>query len=182
MLIDASEIRVCRPEKKQHLNYSGKKKCHTAKVQIAMSATGGILRLDYATYGRTHDFHLFKSSYCNLKKAKLILAVSGCQGITKLYPQAQTAIKSGKKHQLSQEEKAFNRLLSSQRMRVENTLAKFKAFKVLSFLYRNHRKRLGLRLNLIAGMINIELGVLVSQEVYYKNTQNINQCSIFQAA
>ena len=70
------------------------------------------------------------------------------------------------KHPLNQakiisyiEEKAFNYHLSSQRIQVENTtLAKFKRFKVLSCRYRNHHKRLGLRLNLIAGIINRELG------------------------
>ena len=43
-------------------------------------------------------------------------------------------------------------------MLVENVLAQFKVFKVLSSRYRNRLKRLGLRLNLIAGIINMELG------------------------
>lgn len=36
VLVDATEIRVNRP-KKQHKNYSGKKKCHTTKAQIIVS-------------------------------------------------------------------------------------------------------------------------------------------------
>ncbi|VFI07292.1 transposase-like protein, IS1381 ISSpn7 [Streptococcus pneumoniae] len=36
--------------------------------------------------------------------------------------------------------------------------AKVKTFKMFSTTYRNHRKRFGLRMNLIAGIINHELG------------------------
>lgn len=144
--------------KKQHRNYSGKKKCHTTKAQVIVSSIGEILNIDYTNSGRMHDFTLFKLSNYNLEKAKSIVADSGYQGIAKLYPQAQTPIKSSKNHKLSKEEKEFNRHLSSQRMLVENILAKFKVFKVLSSCYRNHLKRLGLRFNLIAGIINRELG------------------------
>ncbi|HET2639788.1 TPA: IS5/IS1182 family transposase, partial [Streptococcus pneumoniae] len=35
---------------------------------------------------------------------------------------------------------------------------KVKTFKMFSTTYRNHRKRFGLRMNLIAGIINHELG------------------------
>ncbi len=106
-----------------------------------------------------HDFTLFKSSHCDLKQAKSILADSGYQGIAKLYPQAQTPVKSSKNHKLTKEEKAVNRQLSSQRMLVENTFAKFKAFKILSSRYRTpFVKRLGLHVNFIAGIINMELG------------------------
>ena len=38
---------------------------------------------------------------------------------------------------------------------------------MFSTTYRNHRKRFGLRMNLIAGIINRETRILVSQEVYF---------------
>ncbi|HEV6858208.1 TPA: transposase, partial [Streptococcus pneumoniae] len=48
--------------------------------------------------------------------------------------------------------------LSKERSKVENIFAKVKTFKMFSTTYRNHRKRFGLRMNLIAGIINHELG------------------------
>ncbi|HGQ8798642.1 TPA: IS5/IS1182 family transposase, partial [Streptococcus pneumoniae] len=45
-----------------------------------------------------------------------------------------------------------------ERSKVENIFAKVKTFKMFSTTYRNHRKRFGLRMNLIAGIINYELG------------------------
>ncbi|COB85256.1 multidrug resistance protein 1 (ATP-binding cassettesub-family B member 1) (P-glycoprotein 1) (antigen) [Streptococcus pneumoniae] len=47
---------------------------------------------------------------------------------------------------------------AKERSKVENIFAKVKTFKMFSTTYRNHRKRFGLRMNLIAGIINHELG------------------------
>ncbi|CIZ58153.1 transposase-like protein%2C IS1381 ISSpn7 [Streptococcus pneumoniae] len=74
----------------------------------------------------------------NIGQAGKILADSGYQGLMKIYPQAQTPRKSSK-------------------LKPENIFAKVKTFKMFSTTYRNHRKRFGLRMNLIAGIINHEL-------------------------
>ncbi|SNI73999.1 transposase-like protein, IS1381 ISSpn7 [Streptococcus pneumoniae] len=73
-------------------------------------------------------------------------------------PQAQPPRKFSKLKPLTVEDKAYNHALSKERRNVENILAKVKTFKMFSTTYRNHRKRFGLRMNLIAGIINHELG------------------------
>ncbi|MCD0026383.1 transposase, partial [Streptococcus agalactiae] len=55
-------------------------------------------------------------------------------------------------------DKTYNHTLSKERIKVENIFAKVKTFKIFSTTYRNRRKRFGLRMNLISGMINLELG------------------------
>jgi hypothetical protein len=42
-------------------------------------------------------------------------------------------------------------------VRVKYVIRRFKIFRIFSGRYRNHRKRFGLRLNLIAGLLNYEL-------------------------
>ncbi|SNO69382.1 transposase [Streptococcus pneumoniae] len=101
---------------------------------------------------------LFKMSRRNIGQAGKILADSGYQGLMKIYPQAQTPRKSSKLKPLTAEDKACNHALSKERSKVENIFAKVKTFKMFSTTYRNHRKRFGLRMNLIAGIINHELG------------------------
>ncbi len=77
----------------------------------------------------------------------------------KIYLQAQTPRKSSKLKPLTAEDKAYNHALSKERSKVENIFAKVKTFKMFSTTYRNHRrKRFGLRMNLIADIINHELG------------------------
>ncbi|VTC09638.1 transposase-like protein, IS1381 ISSpn7 [Streptococcus pneumoniae] len=94
---------------------------------------------------------LFKMSCRNIGQAGKILADSGYQGLMKIYPQAQTPRKSSKLKPLTVEDKAYNHALSKERSKVENIFAKVEMFKMFSTTYRNHRKRFGLRMNLIAG-------------------------------
>ncbi|WP_438836580.1 IS5 family transposase [Streptococcus pluranimalium] len=155
IIIDATEVNICRP-KKQELNDSGKKKCHTIKAQAIVSSEGKIHFLDTAI-SNCHDMKLFRLSRRPLLAAKVILADSGYQGLNKIYPQAITPRKSSKYRPLTEEDKAYNRALSSIRIKVENIFAKVKVFKIFSTTYRNHKKRFNLRMNLVAGIINFEL-------------------------
>lgn len=99
---------------------------------------------------------LFRKSRRDLSEAAEILADSGYQGLMKMYPQAKTPIKSSKLQPLTEGDKSYNKELSSCRIKVENVFAKVKVFKIFSTTYRNHKKRLGLRMNLVAGIINFE--------------------------
>ncbi len=137
------------------------------KAQAIVTSQGRIVSLDIAV-NYCHDMKLFKMSRRNIGQAGKILADSGYQGLMKIYPQAQTPRKSSKLKQtqanssklkpLTVEDKACNHALSKERSKVENIFAKVKTFKMFSTTYRNHRKRFGLRMNLIAGIINHELG------------------------
>lgn len=120
-----------------------------------MTAQGKIIfvdiQLDYC-----HDMTLFRTSRRDLSKAGEILADSGYQGLMKFYSQAKTPKKSSKLHPLTDEDKAYNRDLSARRIKVENVFAKVKVFKIFSTTYRNRKQRFGLRMNLVAGIINFE--------------------------
>ncbi|WP_153297854.1 IS5 family transposase [Streptococcus pneumoniae] len=156
MIIDATEVKINRP-KKELANYSGKKKCYAMKAQAIVTSQGRIVSLDI-TVNYCHDMKLFKMSRRNIGQAGKILADSGYQGLMKIYPQAQTPRKSSKLKPLTVEDKTYNHALSKERSKVENIFAKVETFKMFSTTYRNHRKRFGLRMNLIAGIINHELG------------------------
>ncbi|MDS9215110.1 IS5 family transposase [Streptococcus pneumoniae] len=153
VMIDATSIAL----KKELANDSGKKKFHAMKAQAIVTSQGRIISLDI-TVNYSHDMKLFKMSRRNIGQAGKILVDSGYQGLMKIYPQAQTPRKSSKLKPLTAEDKACNHALSKERSKVENIFAKVKTFKMFSTTYRNHRKRFGLRMNLIAGIINHELG------------------------
>ena len=127
------------------------------KVQAIVTSQGRIVSLDIAV-NYCHDMKLFKMSRRNIGQAGKILADSGYQGIMKMYSQAQTPRKSSKLKQLTLEDKAYNHVLSKERIKVENIFAKVKTFKMFSTTYRNHRKRFELRMNLVVAIINRELG------------------------
>jgi IS5 family transposase len=157
LIVDATEIIIQRPKKNQKDWYSGKKKKHTAKVQIIIDAkTGEILKLNFSK-GAVHDFNLFVGTKRKIHHLTKILADSGYQGIVTYFVNAQIPVKKTKNVPLTKEQKKSNRMLSKARILVENIIGDLKFFRILSGVYRNRRKRLSLRFNLIAAICNMEL-------------------------
>jgi transposase len=109
--------------------------------------------------GREHDFKVFKRSDLPLHPSLELKADKGYQGIKHLHANSQTPHRKPPKKHLSKQQKAFNRKLASERIVVENVIGKLKVFRILQERYRNRRKRFGLRLSLIAGIFNYELGL-----------------------
>ena len=98
--------------------YSGKKKCHTAKVQCIINHYKTTLQIDTSTT-QMHDFKLFKQTNPNLTQAKFILADSGYQGIQNEFKNAFMPIKATKKYPLVQEAKDYNTLLSKTQVKAD---------------------------------------------------------------
>lgn len=107
--------------------------------------------------GRKHDFRLFKESKTRLRADLTLKADSGYQGLGKLHQRSEVPCKRSRKKPLTPEQKAYNRSIAAERVRVEHAIRKLKVFRILSERYRNRRKRFGLRVNLIAGIVNYEL-------------------------
>ncbi|HBT75939.1 MAG TPA: hypothetical protein DEB39_03240 [Planctomycetaceae bacterium] len=108
--------------------------------------------------GSVHDFRLCKESLLLLYVlSAMILADSGYQGILEYHECSLIPIKKKKKGELSDEEKAFNKELSRRRIVIENINAKIKAFKLMSYPYRNRRRRHELRTKLVCAILNAEL-------------------------
>ena len=105
----------------------------------------------------THDFKLYRASVGSAVLAEIeIQADSGYHGILKFHKNSETPKKKPKGGKLVTDEKAENDRLSSERIFVENINAKIKVFKVGANKYRNRRKRFGLRMSMICGIINFE--------------------------
>jgi hypothetical protein len=66
--------------------------------------------------------------------------------------------KKKKKQKLTKEDKRANKQLASDRVMNEHVNGLLKRFKIFAERYRNRRKRFGLRINLLAGIYNFELG------------------------
>lgn len=132
--------------------YSGKKKCHTAKVQCIINRHKAIMQVDVSTV-QMHDFKLFELTNPNLTHTKFILADSGYQDIQHDHTNAFTLIKATKKYPLVQEAKDYNTWLSKIRVKIEHIFAKFKAFKMFSTTYRKSLTRFERRVKLVFGWI-----------------------------
>jgi transposase len=82
--------------------------------------------------------------------------------LDKLYQATELPYKKSKNHKLDKEEKEYNAGLSRLRVKVENILAKIKVFRILSDRYRNKRKGYSLKINIVAGIINLKNGFVTA--------------------
>jgi hypothetical protein len=140
--------------KKQKRYYSGKKTQHTIKSQVVVNkAVGQIICMSFAN-GRRHDFRLFKESKLRIDSKIKAVVDTGYVGIQKFHVNLVIPIKRSKKRPLTKVDKAFNHVVSSERVLNEHVIGLIKRFKIVSDKYRNRRKRFGLRFNLIADICN----------------------------
>ena len=86
-----------------------------------------------------------------------MLADSGYQGLKKIHTNSELPKRNSKKNPLTKQERKQNHQISSERVLVENVIRKIKIFRIMAEKYRNRRKRFGLRLNLVTGILNYEL-------------------------
>jgi hypothetical protein len=151
LIIDAKEQRIRRPksskdkdEDKQRPYYSGKKKAHTLKSQVAVTPEGRIGALSPSVPGgATHDLTLLRKTKLldYLDEGEAAMMDKGFDGIQKDFPHKQLYLpfKARRGHPLTEAQKVYNRHLSSYRIVVEHTNARLNQFGALSQVWRGGR-------------------------------------------
>ena len=81
-------------QKGQKFYYSGKKKRHTIKSQIAVNKSDKTIICTSFSNGKCHDFRLFKESKVFINKNIKLLADTGFLGITHIHKNSQTPEKN----------------------------------------------------------------------------------------
>jgi len=109
--------------------------------------------------GHCHDFNLFKKSKTHFHPETNSLQDSGYQGIKDYHTNSYIPRKKPRNGKLSRIEKDYNRVLAKERIVIEHVNRSLKIFKILSSRYRNHRRRYGLRCNLLSAIYNYELAL-----------------------
>ena len=88
----------------------------------------------------------------------LLICDKGYQGIANIHSLSFTPIKKPHKRELTKEEKRYNSNLSKFRISIEHVNRRIKRFKMFQYRYRNKQKKHLLRISLICGIYNFELG------------------------
>jgi hypothetical protein len=178
LVLDGKEQRICRPKttKEEAGNtldtqkpyYSGKKKCHTLKNEIAVLPSGKVGSVS-ASFpgGANHDLTVTrKNGLLDRLEAReeAVMTDSGYDGLATDYPEPTLyqVQKARRNHPLAPEQKAFNRVLGRSRIIVEHTLAQMNQFQILAQMYRHGRENHSDIVRVVAGLVNrrIEEGPL----------------------
>ena len=163
ILVYATEQEVPKPKDKlaRKQRYSGKKKRHTLKSQVAVS-NRLVLHLSKHVPGSVHDYSLLRATgvvYTVQAQQRKLRLDKGYEGVETAYPDADIAKpkRAQRNHPLTLLEKLYNQLLSSLRMPVEHTLACLQKFNILAGIYRGPTHRYDDTFLVVAGLSNFRI-------------------------
>ncbi len=162
VLVDTFEQRVQRPgaPEEQQRWYSGKKKAHTSKVQVAVEEeTGRIVDVGDSVPGPTADITLFKDSGLlgRLPPAVGIMGDSAYQGIATLHREGYSPRKKPKGQPRPDEDRTDNRAIARRRIKVEPSIGRLRRFEALTARDRQHRTGHTGRACAVVGLVNRQL-------------------------
>lgn len=159
VVVDTTETEIERPQKKQSRFYSGKSQRHSLKSEVVIDFGSGRILATATAPGRCADLTLRRNANTRLPENVRVLGDLGYQGFQHEHSKTLLPFKATQGRPLSRAQRAVNRDLARLRIRVEHTIRCLKIFWILARPYRNGRRRFGLRLNLIAGILNFEMGL-----------------------
>lgn len=164
VLIDSFEQRVQRPQNRQEADeyYSGKKKQHTLKSQVAVDDyTGEIVDIADSVRGPTHDMTLLRQSDLlrRLPPGVGVLGDLAYTGLAALHPQGlgATPRKKPRGKERPPEDVAFNTAFARRRVVVEHTIGHLRAYQSLTQTDRQHRQGHSTRVRAVAGLVNLKI-------------------------
>jgi hypothetical protein len=162
IVIDSFEQKVQRPKAAAVRDdfYSGKKKTHTLKSQVAVDEeTGEIVDVSVSVPGPTADLSLLKASGLLERLPDKVGGIgdSGYQGLDKLHDLGFSPRKKPRGKDRPPEDVAFNTAFSRRRIIVENTNCRLRRYQALTQTDRNHRQGHTQRVLAVAGLVNLQL-------------------------
>ena len=161
VVIDSFEQPVQRPQDRKLADsyYSGKKKRHTLKSQVAVDEeTGQVVDIPESTRGPTADLKLLDESKLLERLPEGVGGIGDLAyvGIGKLHPQGLGAAprKKPRGKERPAEDVCYNQAFSKRRIVVEHTIGRMRRYQSISQLDRNHREQHTARVRAVAGLVN----------------------------
>jgi len=157
VVIDSFEQRTQRPKRRQRAYYSGKKKAHTLKSQVAVDEhSGRFVDVSDSVPGRWADIKLLKRSRLLKRLPAGVGGIGdlGYTGIQDLHPSGACPRRKPRGKPRPPEDVRYNRAFSRRRMVVEHGLARLRRFRAVTDVNRHRRKGHAARVRACAGLVN----------------------------
>jgi DDE superfamily endonuclease/Helix-turn-helix of DDE superfamily endonuclease len=160
VVIDSFEQPVQRPRRRQKRYYSGKKKRHTQKIQVAVDEESGkICHTSEAVPGPTADLKLLKRSKLLSRLGRGVGAFGDAayRGMDRIVKRVRTAVPRRKPRgkERPRQDRQFNGALSQRRIVVEHGIGKLRRYQAVTAVDRHHRRGAGARVRAIVGLVNL---------------------------
>jgi hypothetical protein len=159
VVIDSFEQRTQRPTRRQRAYYSGKKKAHTLKSQVAVDEdTGAIVDVSDSVPGPWADIKLLKESRLMKRLPEGVGGIGdlGYVGIGDLHPAGSGAAPRRKPRgkERPPADRRYNRAFSRRRIVVEHAIGRLRRFRAAAPVNRHRRQGHAMRVRAIAGLVN----------------------------
>jgi hypothetical protein len=164
VIIDTFEQRVQRPRTRTAADpyYSGKKKTHTLKGQVTVTARDGtVVDLPPSVPGPTADLTVLRQSGLMARLPPGVGAMGDLAyvGIAALHPQGlgATPRRKPRSKERPPADVAFNHAFARRRITVEHTIGRMRRYQCLSQTDRHHRRNHTPRMRAVAGLVNRQI-------------------------
>lgn len=159
VVIDTFEQRVQRPRRRQRAYYSGKKKGHALKSQVAVDEeTGRVVDVAASVPGPRADIRVLKRSGLlgRLPAGVGALGDLAYVGLGALHPEGlgATPRRKPRGRERPEEDRRFNRAFARRRVVVEHSIGRLRRFGALSQTDRHYRRGHTARVRAVAGLVN----------------------------
>jgi hypothetical protein len=159
VIVDTFEQRTRRPQRRQRAYYSGKKKAHTLKSQVAVDEEGHIVDVGESRPGRWADLKVFQRSGLvgKLLRAKVgVLGDLGYVGLDGVNAKLRGATPRRKPRgqERPPEDRRYNRAFARRRIVVEHGINRLRRYQALSQVDRHRRRQHTARVRAVAGLVN----------------------------
>ena len=110
--------------------------------------------------GRRHDYDIYRKNHIVTPKKEVVNVFDlGYLGVEKDYPQQKSSLpyKEKRNHELSYEEKEYNKNHSKRRIVIEHTICKVKKYKILADVFRNKLRKYSKVSDIVSGLVNYRI-------------------------
>lgn len=171
VIVDSFEQRVQRPKTRKTTDktrkttdtyYSGKKKQHTLKSQVAINRRDGtFVDVSQSVPGPTADMELLRQSGLidELAQEVWLLGDLAYLGVDKLHPHGlgATPRRKPRGRPRPSEDVVYNREFARERVKVEHSIGRLRHYQALSAMDRHHRRAHTSRVVAVAGLVNRQI-------------------------
>jgi DDE superfamily endonuclease len=176
VIVDTFEQRVQRPRRRQRAYYSGKKKCHTLKSQVAVDEDGRVVHVADSVPGPRADLEVLDGSGLRGALPRGVgmlgdLAYVGLnnparrrRGTRRRKARARrrravgaTPRRKPRGRPRPAADRRYNRAFARRRVVVEHTIGRLRTYQALSQRDRHRRKGHAARVRAVAGLVNRRL-------------------------
>jgi hypothetical protein len=157
VVIDSFEQRTQRPKRRQRAYYSGKKKAHTLKSQVAVDEESGrFVDVSDSVPGRWADIKPLKRSGLMRRLPSGVGGIGdlGYTGIRDVHPSGACPRRKPRGKPRPVEDVRYNRAFSRRRIVVEHAIGRLRRFRAVAHVNRHPRRGHATRVRVIAGLVN----------------------------